>query len=242
MIAQSAPGELAKKIQSGDLIGALQASGIARQSPDQKVAIEAVMFSLWAQGQGERSGGTTVLLVCASRAASLLIDILTLPITLIRQLPKVAIAAAFVLAVSLVFGWSLPYQTQLGLFLVAAMVLFKDQILRWVRDFLIDIGDIVSLGALTRHYIARHFLNGPMTALDDSDGLKLHLATSRLLTSGPYLQETEAFQNIVAQQADAWPSLQIAIDGFWREFPRNPQYWRSLKIISETLSKKSGAA
>lgn len=221
--------EFAEKMRSGNLIGALQASGIAKQTPDQKAAIEAVMFALWAQGQRERSGATTSLLILFFRAAYLVVDLLRLPVTLIRHSPRVIVAVAFVLVVSYLFGWSLPHQAQIGLFLVAALVLFKDQISRWVRDFLFDVGDIFSLGTLTRGYIARHFLIGPMRALDDIDGLKLHLVSSRPLLSGPWLDETEAFQEIVARQIDVWPSLQTAIDDFWREFPTNSHYWRGLK-------------
>jgi hypothetical protein len=231
-------GEFAEKIQSSDLIGALHASGIARQTPDQKAAIEAVMFALWAQGQRERSGATTSLLIFFFRAAYLVVDLLRLPVTLIRHSPRVIVAVAFVLVVSYLFGWSLSRQAQIGLFLVAALVLFKDQILRWVRDFLFDVGDIFSLGTLTRGYIARHFLIGPMRVLDDIDGLKLHLVSSRPLISGPYLDETEAFQQIVAHQIDEWPSLQAAIDGFWREFPTDLRYWRSLRNnLSENMEQ-----
>ncbi|RUW31011.1 hypothetical protein [Mesorhizobium sp. M1E.F.Ca.ET.041.01.1.1] len=221
--------EFKEKVQAGDIIGALRASGIAKQTPDQKAAIEAVMFALWAQGQRQRSGWTTSLLVLLFRAAILVGDALRLPIKLIQHSPRVIIAAAFVLAVSYLFGWSLSYQAQIGSFLVAALVLFKDQLSRWIRDFLFDIGDIFSLGTLTRFYIARHFLSGPMTVLEDADGLKLHLATSRPLTSGPYLEESEAFQEIVARQIDEWPSLRAAIDGFWRDFPKNLEYWRKLR-------------
>ncbi|WP_031259731.1 hypothetical protein, partial [Mesorhizobium sp. LNHC252B00] len=113
--------EFAEKMRSGNLIGALQASGIARQTPDEKAAIEAVMFALWAQGQRERSGATTSLLIFVFRAAYLVIDLLRLPVTLIQHSPRVIVATAFVLAVSYLFGWSLSHQAQIGLFFVAAL-------------------------------------------------------------------------------------------------------------------------
>ncbi|UVC13528.1 hypothetical protein [Mesorhizobium onobrychidis] len=221
--------EFAEKIQSTDFKGAIAASGIAKQTPDQKAAIEAMMFALWAQGQSERWGESTALLVLFNRMVGLVIDVLKLPVVLIGHLPGILIAVALVLVASYTFEWSPSREAKVGLFLVAVLVLFKDEILRWVRAVLFDIGDVFSNGALTRRYITRHFLYGPITVLEDPDGLKLHLATSRLLTSGPYLEETEAFQEIVARQIDQWPSLRTAIDGFWREFPSNPHYWRSLR-------------
>ncbi|BCG94452.1 hypothetical protein [Mesorhizobium sp. 131-2-1] len=241
------PDQFTEKIQSTDFKGAIAASGIAKQTPDQKAAIEAVMFALWAQGQSERWGESTALLVLFSRMAALVIDVLRLPAALIRHLPKILIGVAFVLAASYAVDWTLSRQAQAGLFLVAALVLFKDEILRWIRDVLFDIGDVFSNGALTRRYITRHFLYGPITVLEDTNGLKLHLASSRILTSGPYLKETEAFQETVARQIDDWPSLRTAIDGFWREFPKNQEYWRKLqrptKLSNEPtkLSNEIGA-
>lgn len=167
-------------------------------------------------------------------------DVLRLPVVLIRHLPGILIAVAFVLVASYTFEWSPSRQVQVGLFLVAVLVLFKDEILRWVRDVLFDIGDVFSNGALTRRYITRHFLYGPITVFEDPDGLKLHLASSRPLTSGPYLEETGAFQEIVARQIDEWPSLRTVIDGFWRGFPKNPHYWRSLRNkLLETIEQGS---
>ncbi|TGS89319.1 hypothetical protein EN817_02925 [Mesorhizobium sp. M3A.F.Ca.ET.174.01.1.1] len=222
------PAEFAGEVQSGSFKGAIRASAIARQPPDQKAKIEAVMFALWAQGQSERWGESTILLVMFSRAVALVIGIFMLPAVLVRRLPGLLIGGAAVLAASYAFDWSLPPQTQIGLFLIAVLVLFKDDVSRWVRDFLFDIGDVFSNGALTRRYVKRHFLYGPITELDDTDGLKLHLTRSRPLMPGPCDEETKAFQEIVARQIEDWPSLRTAVDGFWREFPNNPEYWQRL--------------
>ncbi|RVD74176.1 MAG: hypothetical protein E5V62_07145 [Mesorhizobium sp.] len=224
--------EYAGKIRSADIKdikGAIAASGIAKQTPDQKAAIEAVMFALWALGQRERWGENTVLVVMFSRVAATVIDVFKLPVMFVQHLPGILIAVAVVLAISYALDWSLPRQAQIGWFLVATLVLFKEEISRWVQNLLFDIGDVFSNGALTRRYINRHFLHGPITAFEDDDGLKLHLASSRPLTSGLFLEEAGAFQQIVAQQMDDWPSLRAAIGGFWREYQTNPRYWQDLK-------------
>ncbi|MEI9403549.1 hypothetical protein [Mesorhizobium argentiipisi] len=121
--------------QGGGLNGALAASGIAKQTPDQRAVIEAVMFALWAQGHQARPTETKTFLALFSRVAALMVEVLVLPRTLLQSLPGVVVAAAFVLAASYASNWSLTFQSQSGLFLIAILVLFKDQILRRVREF-----------------------------------------------------------------------------------------------------------
>ncbi len=98
-----------------------------------------------------------------------------------------------------------------------------------MRDILFDIGDALSLGALTRRYINRHFMFGPLIIHDDGDGLKEHLFVSRILTSGPYLAETEAFQELVSSKPDNWSEVQSEIEEYWRKFLIEPRYWQGIR-------------
>jgi hypothetical protein len=80
----------------------------------------------------------------------------------------------------------------------------------------------------TRRYINHHFMVGPMTIHDDPDGLKEHLVVSRTLTSGPYLSESDAFQQLVARQIDSFSELQSKIEEYWSKFPVESDYWQRI--------------
>ena len=207
---------------------ALRESGIAKQTPDQRAMIDAVLFALWAQGHRERSVAASVVMIPVSGIAGAFAGLLYLPAALLRRLPEIVLAGIFAGLVVSAFEGIRPLNGG-ALFLLALLMLLKDQALRFVREILFDIGDALSLGVLTRRYINRHFMLGPLIIHDDRDGLKEHLFVSRVLTSGPYLAEIEALQELVSRQADNWSEVQSEIEEFWRNFLVEPRYWQSIR-------------
>ncbi len=207
---------------------ALRESGIVKQTPDQRAMIDAVLFALWAQGHRERSVAASVLMIPVSGMIGAFVGLLYLPAALPRRLPEIVLAAIFAGLVIFAFEGIKPLNSG-ALFLLALLILLKDQAVRVVREVLFDIGDTLSLGFLTRRYIKRHFMLGPLIVLDDKDGLKEHLFVSRILTSGPYLAETEAFQELVSRQPDNWLEVQSAIEEYWRKFLVEPRYWQGMR-------------
>jgi len=207
---------------------ALRESGIAKQTPDRRAMIDAVLFALWAQGHRERSVVASVVMLPLSGMAGAFVGLLFLPAALLRRLPDIVLAGIFAGLVVYAFEGIRPLNGG-ALFLLALLILLKDQALRFVRDILFDIGDALSLGALTRRYINRHFMFGPLIIHDDRDGLKEHLFVSRILTSGPYLAETEAFQELVSSKPDNWSEVQSEIEEYWRKFLIEPRYWQGIR-------------
>jgi hypothetical protein len=207
---------------------ALRESGIAKQTPDQRAMIDAVLFALWAQGHRERSVAASVVMIPVSGMARAFVGLLYLPAALPRHMPEIILAGIFAGLVVYAFEGIRPLNSG-ALFLLALLILLKDQALRFVREILFDIGDALSLGALTRRYINRHFMLGPLIIHDDRDGLKEHLFVSRVLTSGPYLAETEAFQELVSRQTDNWSEVQSEIEEYWRKFLVEPRYWQGIR-------------
>jgi len=211
------------------LKSALRESGLAKQTRDQRSMIDAVLFALWAQGHRERSVAASALMIPVSSMARAFVGLFYLPAELLRRLPEIVLAGIFAGLVVYAFEGIRPLNAG-ALFFLALLILLKDQALRFAREILFDIGDALSLGALTRRYINRHLLLGPLTIHDDSEGLKEHLFVSRLLTSGPYLAETEAFQELVSRgQATNWSEIQLEIEEYWQKFPVEPRYWQGIR-------------
>ena len=206
----------------------LRENGFAKQTLDQRAMIDAVLFALWAQGHRERSVAASVLMIPVSRIASTFVWLLYLPATLLRRLPEIVLAGIFAGLVVCAFEGVRPFNGGV-LFFLALLMLLKDQTLRFVREILFDIGDALSLGALTRRYIDRHFMLGPLTNHNDRDGLKEHLFVSRILTSGPYLAEIEAFQELASRQVDNWSEFQSEIDEYWQKHLVERRYWQDIR-------------
>jgi hypothetical protein len=205
----------------------LRSSGLAKQTREQRSKIDAVLFALWAQGHRERSPLDSALLIPVSRLIGIFVSLVALPVTLLRRLPEIATAGIFALLAINVFEDGSAMNAGI-LFVLVLLVLLRDQTLRFVRETFFDVGDFFLLGLLSRRYIDRHFLVGPLTVRDDLDGLKEHLFTSRILTSGTYQSEIEAFQKLVSRHANNWPELQSEIDDYWRKFPVSSDYWRNV--------------
>jgi hypothetical protein len=210
------------------LKAALRESGIAKQTPDQRAMIDAVLFALWAQGHRERSVAASVGMILAGGIGRAFVELLYLPTALPRRMPEIVLAGIFAGLVVYAFEGIRPLNAA-ALFLLALLILLKDQALRFVREILFDIGDVLSLGALTLRYINRHFMLGPLIIHDDRDGLKEHLFVSRILTSGPYLAETEAFQELVSRQPGNWSEVQSQIEEYWRKYLVEPGYWQGIR-------------
>ncbi len=215
------------------LKNAVRATSISKQTPDQRAKIDAVIFALWAQGHLGRSIAASVLMIPVSWFMGGLLGLLLVPAALLRHLPEIALAGIF--AGLFVYGFEgVGYLDGGPVFILALLMLLNDRALLFLRRLLFDIGDLLTFGALTRRYINRHMTWGPLTIFDDADGLKGHLHTSRILTSGPYEAEIEAFQSLVSRQAGSnwWSELQSEIETYWGKFPVEPNYWQ-IRIGSE---------
>ncbi|MEJ6850797.1 hypothetical protein V3589_32340 [Sinorhizobium fredii] len=208
---------------------AWQESGIAKQTPDQRAMIDAVLFALWAQGHRERSVAASVLMIPASWILGGLVGLFFLPGTLLRRLPEIMLAGIFAGLTVYVVEDAWLFNGGV-VFALALLMLLKEPILLFLRTLLYDIGDLLTLGALTRRYIDRHLMFGPLIKNDDDTyWLREHLFVSRTLTSGPYQAEATAFQDIISRQVVGdWSELESHIQEYWRKFPVEPSYWQGL--------------
>ena len=206
-----------------NLISAI-GSSFPKQSPDQMLKTGSVLFVLWAQGHPERSITESTMMIPLAWVFKLLF----LPADVLRCLPEIVLAAT--IAVLSVSAFESPYSIKgEAVFVITLMVLLKDRLIRIFKYLFFDIGDFISLSALSRRYAKRHLALGPLTLCKDVDGLKKHLYVSRILTSGSYWAESNAFNELVFSPPDNL-DIQFEIEQYWQKFPVEQNYWQELLL------------
>ena len=195
-------------------------SSFPKQSPDQM----SVLFVLWAQGHPERSITESTMMIPLAWVFKVFFGLLFLPADVLRCLPEIVLAAT--IAVLSVSAFESPYSIKgEAVFVITLMLLLKDRLILILKCIFFDIGDFISLSALSRRYAKRHLALGPLTLCKDVDGLKKHLYLSRILTSGSYWAESIAFNELVFSPPDNL-DIQFEIKQYWQKFPVEQNYWQ----------------
>ena len=203
-------------------------SSFPKQSLDQRSKIEAVLFTLWAQGHLERSITASTVALPFARMVQALTSLLFLPADVLRCLPEIVLAAT--IAVLSVSAFESPYSIKgEAVFVITLMLLLKDRLIRIFKCIFFDIVDFISLSALSRRYAKLHLALGPLTTHKDIYGLKEHLYVSRILTSGSYCAESDAFLELVLSPPDNL-DIQFEIKQYWQKFPVEQNYWQELLL------------
>ena len=215
-------------IATGSLDEYFRETSYPRQDPEERRQIDAVLFSIWARGQKQRSGLNTIFLIFVSRLVSLLHFIVWLPRMVIRELPWLIISLA--IGSALVFAFGISGNWQRAALLLSIYTIFRAKsLIDPIRNLLFDLGDILLLGGLTRVYIRSWESFGPLKELSDPE-FALHLFVSRILTGGEAEKEIDAAQDFFSDPSNTTDERKDAIAHYWVGYPSNPEYWRSLKL------------
>jgi hypothetical protein len=205
----------------------LRETSFPKQDPEERRQIDAVLFSIWARGQRQRSGLSTSFLILLSRLISLLAFIVEIPRIVMREVPR--------LAFSWVIGFLLAFALDVsGIWRRAALVISIYLIFRakplvgFIRNLIFDLCDFVFLGRLTKAYIHSWEAFGPIKILSEPE-FAFHLFTSRVLTAGDADDEISAAQDFFSDPAGTTSERREAITRYWEGYPLNTQYWRTIK-------------
>lgn len=196
-------------------------SGLLNQTKEQNELIEGVLFDIWMRGHLERSPIQSSASPLLSMIIGFFLSIISLPFTFAKMIPEIffsAVAAGF-----LYLAWPTP-SAAISVFFLCLIFLYRESFLRFLRNFIFDIADILLLGRLTARKLTVIQACGPMKRFRGDKFLE-HLFVSRILSSGPLRREADSFQHCDKLLQNDWPQLNGLIEGYWNGGRFDSFYW-----------------
>lgn len=209
-----------------DFYKELGESGVLNQTQDQKEMIEGVLFDIWMKGQLERTGLASFCVIIISNVVGFFLAIISLPRVFMRLIPSVIFS---LIIAAIVYAAWLSLESSVAAFWIAFAFLNRGRMIKFIRNFTYDIADAALLGMLTRRRIKFIQSVGPIKRFKGDDFLA-HLFVSRILSSGDYCYESDAFQEMVRRYKDDWKAFEELISIYWLDGRGDRHYWRN-KLI-----------
>lgn len=198
-------------------------SGIYNQTLDQREKIEGVLFDIWMKGQLERPPLISFGVIIFSGFGNFLFSVFSLPHMLARLLPSIAFS--LIIAGLTYIAW-FSLEIAFSIFLITLTFLKRVRVIEIIRNIIYDIFDAFCWGALTRRKIKVLQNMGPIKKFK-GDTFLSHLFISRIITSGDFACEAEAFQEMVKVLKDDWPAFEKIISNYWSNSNHDRFYWRN---------------